>query len=352
MNSGNSDFLPLGFDDKPKPGMRVFQKFKEYFRKIIKEKDTRNLFFFICINLSFAFVELFYGLWTNSLGLISDAFHMFFDCSALLLGLVAAVVARWRPNDRYTYGYVRADTLAGFVNAVFLVFIAFFILSEAIERLVEPVHIHHEKLLSVSVMGLLVNIIGIFVFAHGGSHGHSHGGHGHSHGGDSHGHSHGHVSAAAADHGKLPFFQTGNMAIMQGAFLHILADTMGSVGVIISTLLIDWFGWHRADPIASIFIALMTLISVKPLLTETTTTLLQRSPPEFDDKLPIAYSQLLRMEGVERLEEAHCWTLAKGQTICSVKIKTTIDANPRKITQDATNAIKSAGVQRVFIHLN
>ena len=58
---------------------------------------------------------------------------MFFDCSALLLGLVAAVVARWSPNDRYTYGYVRADTLAGFVNAIFLVFIAFFILSEALE---------------------------------------------------------------------------------------------------------------------------------------------------------------------------------------------------------------------------
>jgi hypothetical protein len=80
--------------------------------------------------------------------------------------------------------------------------------------------------------------------------------------------------------------------------------------------------------------------------------LLQRSPPEFDDTLPTAYSQLLRLEGVERLEEAHSWTLAKGQTICSVKIKTTIDANPRKITQDATNAIKAAGVQRVFIHLN
>ncbi|CAG5104975.1 Oidioi.mRNA.OKI2018_I69.chr1.g1721.t1.cds [Oikopleura dioica] len=371
MDKGNE--LPHGlFDEKPKPGMRVIQKFKEYFRKIIKEKDTRNLFFFICINLSFAFVELFYGIWTNSLGLVSDAFHMFFDCSALLLGLVAAVVARWSPNDRYTYGYVRADTLAGFVNAIFLVFIAFFILSEAIERLVEPVHIHHEKLLSVSIMGLLVNIIGIFVFAHGGSHGHSHGGHGHSHGGHSHGHSHGHVSAAAADHGHSHGHShgdhghshghshgdtygdnsTGNMAIMQGAFLHILADTMGSVGVIISTLLIDWFGWHRADPIASIFIAIMTLISVKPLLMETTTTLLQRSPPELDNTLPSAYSQLMRLEGVERLEEAHAWTLAKGQTICSVKIKTSIDANPRKITQDATNAIMSAGVHRVFIHLN
>ena len=125
---------------------------------------------------------------------------------------------------------------------------------------------------------------------------------------------------------------------MQGAFLHILADTMGSVGVIISTLLIDWFGWHRADPIASIFIALMTLISVKPLLTETTTTLLQRSPPELDDTLPTAYSQLLRLEGVERLEEAHSWTLAKGQTICSVKIKTTIDANPRKWVSTSSNS--------------
>ena len=62
-------------------------------------------------------VELFCGIWNNSLGLISDSFHMFFDCSALLLGLVAAVVARWAPNDRYSYGYVRADTLAGFVNA-------------------------------------------------------------------------------------------------------------------------------------------------------------------------------------------------------------------------------------------
>ena len=60
------------------------------------------------------------------------------------------------------------------------------------------------------------------------------------------------------------------MAIIQGAFLHILADTLGSVGVIISTILMDKFGWQRADPIASIFIAVMTLISVKPLLTETT----------------------------------------------------------------------------------
>ena len=83
---------------------------------------------------------------------------------------------------------------------------------------------------------------------------------------------------------------------MAGHFLLFLkpspADTLGSVGVIISTLLMDNFGWQRADPIASIFIAIMTLISVKPLLTETTQVLLQRSPAELDSKLPQIYQQL------------------------------------------------------------
>lgn len=396
QNGGNE--LPLGFDDRPKPGMRVLNKLKEWIRKITRDKDTRNLFFFLCLNLSFAFVELFYGIWTNSLGLVSDAFHMFFDCSALLLGLVAAVVARWSPNDRYTYGYVRADTLAGFVNAVFLVFIAFFILSEAIERLVEPVHVHHERLMGVSVLGLLVNIVGIFVFSHGGAHGHSHGGtpcsghgapaaahghsheapksvaaaaiaeshghsheghghshdhghgHSHGHGNSDHGHSHGHGHGHGADtYGEN---QTQNMAIMQGAFLHILADTMGSVGVIISTLLIDWFGWQRADPVASIFIAALTLLSVRPLLTETTQTLLQRSPPELDNALPRAYAEVMRLDGVERLEEAHAWTLAKGQTIATVRIRASPDIQSKKLCSDATNIILSSGVTRAFVHIS
>ena len=71
-------------------------------------------------------------------GLISDSFHMFFDCTGLLAGLAASVITKWRPNDKYSYGYVRAEVLAGFVNRLFLLFIAFFIMSEAVERLMEP----------------------------------------------------------------------------------------------------------------------------------------------------------------------------------------------------------------------
>lgn len=67
-----------------------------------------------------------------SLGLISDSFHMFFDCTGLLAGLAASVITKWRANDKYSYGYVRAEVIAGFVNGLFLLFIAFFIMSEAV----------------------------------------------------------------------------------------------------------------------------------------------------------------------------------------------------------------------------
>ena len=118
---------------------------------------------------------------------------------------------------------------------------------QAVERLVEPPEVKHERLLVVSVLGFLVNLVGIFVFQHGGAgHGHSHdGGHGHSHDGG-HGHSHG---------------GGGGSQIMQGVFLHILADTLGSVGVIISAILMQMFGWMIADPVCSIFIALLIGLS-------------------------------------------------------------------------------------------
>lgn len=114
---------------------------------------------------------------------------MFFDCTGLLAGLAASVITKWKANERFSYGFVRAEVLAGFVNSLFLIFVAFFILSEGVERLIEPPEVKHERLFVVSVLGLIVNLVGIYAFNHGG-HGHSHGGgHGHSH---SHGHGHSH----------------------------------------------------------------------------------------------------------------------------------------------------------------
>lgn len=330
-----------------------------YIRLILTDEKSRNLFFFLLLNLSFAFVELVYGFWTNSLGLISDACHMFFDCSALVAGLIATVISKWRSNERFTYGYVRAEIMTGFLNGLFLVFIAFFILSEAIERMSAPPEIHHERLFVISVLGFVVNIIGIFVFHHGGdSHGHSHGGasHGHSHGEKSHGHSHNgighHGHSHDHNHGHSHGSDGGGNKIFEGIFLHILADTLGSVGVIISSLLIRFFGWNIADPICSIIIAVLITISVIPLLTDSVGILMQRQPKKLDSKLPETYSRIQQIPGVLSVQSPHFWTLSSEKFTGGIKIEVSFNCDPRMVANTTRQLFTQIGIDDLYVQID
>eukprot|EP00095_Tigriopus_kingsejongensis_P002773 maker-scaffold1101_size62595-snap-gene-0.6 protein:Tk02773 transcript:maker-scaffold1101_size62595-snap-gene-0.6-mRNA-1 annotation:"cation efflux protein zinc transporter" len=323
---------------------RAVECIRSWIRLILSDPNAKNLLGFLCINLSFAFVELFYGVWTNSLGLISDSFHMFFDCTGLLAGLVASVITKWRADERFSYGYVRAEVLAGFINGLFLLFISFFIFSEAVERLVEPPEVKHERLLLVSVLGLLVNLVGIFIFQHGGaSHGHSHGGDSHGHGGDHHGHSHG---SHGHSHGG------GNAQIMKGVFLHILADTLGSVGVIISAILMYMFDWMIADPICSIFIALLIGLSVWSLISESVQILMQRQPKELDDALPECYNKVLQLEGVQGVQETHFWTLCSNYFVGALKLEVAADADQKYIVSHTQMIFRAIGVNQTYVQLD
>jgi zinc transporter 5/7 len=153
---------------------------------IWESDDSRKIFQFLCLNLVFMGVQLLWGVWTNSLGLISDAIHMFFDCAAIGMGLFAAVMASWATDSTFTYGYHRVETLSGFANGVFLILISVFIVFEAVQRIISAPEMHNTtQLLIVSSMGLGVNLFGMFAMG-----GHHHHGHGHSHGHD-HGHDHG-----------------------------------------------------------------------------------------------------------------------------------------------------------------
>lgn len=361
ITSGSSTGMPSATS--------LLTKIKGALRAVVSDSNARNLMGFLVLNFVFAFVELAYGMWTNSLGLISDSFHMFFDCTGLVAGLAAQVVSRWPADDSFAYGYKRAEVLAGFVNALFLLFIAFFILTEAVERAIEPPEVHHDRLFIVSVLGLLVNLVGIYVFQHGGSHGHSHGGsggghghshggsgsgHGHSHGGSGggHGHSHDGVHHAPEDdpynqhHHQVSISMSGNGGsghqqntstvgtgqsnhnqnhLMKGVLLHILADTLGSVGVVISALLMRAFGWMRADPICSIFIAVLVAASVWGLLRDSARVLMMRTPVELDDErrvLDACYSRLHRYHpAVMGVQEPRFWTLCADAYAGSIKIE-------------------------------
>ncbi|KAI0209906.1 Zinc transporter 7 [Lamellibrachia satsuma] len=371
-----------GYDKEYRPGWRIKERISAWLRLILSDKDSRNMFMFLILNLGMAAVELFYGILTNSLGLISDSFHMFFDCTALLAGLIAALITRWRANDKFTYGYVRAEVLGGFVNALLLLFISFFIFKEAVERLFAPPHVHHDRLFLVSVIGFLVNLVGMFLFAHGGAHGHSHGGHGHSHAPTiSHGHSHNNVSQNRHGHSHnshghshdshnrnshghshdIGFTyeeppheeQTGSdNKIMEGVFLHVLADTLGSVGVIISSGLIQQFGWMVADPICSVFIACLIALSVVPLMRDSISILMQRQPTSLDHLLPGCYKRVCQLTGVYSIHEPHFWTLASNIYTGTVKVEVAMDADSKYILHQTLSIFMAAGVSQMVVQID
>ncbi|KAJ8305737.1 hypothetical protein KUTeg_016282 [Tegillarca granosa] len=366
--------LPLHKDDREyRAGWRIKERVLGWMRLIFSEKASRNIFMFLLLNLSFAFVELLYGVWTNRFSL---------GFQTLLAGLVASVIARWRSNESYSYGFVRAEILAGFVNGLFLLFIAFFIFSEAVERLVEPPEVKHERLFVVSVLGFIVNLIGIFAFQHG--HGHSHGGdshghthshghshglglqtssdshiesvghghshsdHGHSHSGDhghshsDHGHSHSDYGHSHESHGGSPG-KTAQTQIMQGVFLHILADTLGSVGVIISSGLIYYFGWMAADPICSI---------VLPLIRDSVGILMQRTPKQIEHLLPGCYQRVSELEGVYSVQEPHFWTLCSEVYVGTIKLEVATKADARYILSSTHNIFTQIGVRQLYVQID
>ncbi|KAK4473431.1 hypothetical protein MN116_002801 [Schistosoma mekongi] len=356
------------------------------FHGILTGKASRRIFAFLCLNLAFTFVELFYGVWTNSLGLISDGFHMLFDSAALVVGLYAAVVSHWKPTRVFSYGYNSAEILSGLVNALFLLVISGSVFVNAVVRIHQPPDIKTDKLLAVSILGLLVNIVGVVALGHAhshGGHGHCHSGHGHSHGG-SHGHSHGNSShgnchnhehahshgsrdrphshhsdhkehsAEAHDeelhyghtHGQQQFCGSHKShkaetddANLRGVYLHVLADTLGSVSVIFSSFLVTTYGWNVADPICSMFIACVIGYSAMPLLNDTLGLLTLRVPDEFRSQLMV--KKILQVDEVVSVSNPFIWTHTHKSVCVCVTVRIQPNASEQVLLRKIKELIQS-----------
>lgn len=274
---------------------------------ILANEDSRKIFQFLVLNLTFMFVQLIWGVWTNSLGLISDSIHMFFDCLAIGMGLLASVMQNWKHDKIFTYGYSRIETLSGFANGIFLLLISAFIVFEGIDRIIHPPEMHNTKqLLIVSTMGLCVNLFGMFAMG-----GHHHHGHGHHH---HHDHSHGHEHDGHHHH----HHHSHNML---GIYLHVMADTMGSVGVIISTLLIQYFGWTGFDPVASLLIAFLIVGSVIPLVADAGRILCLDLGPDREEEVSSALKQLDHLEGLASYSSARFWPKDAESLVGSIRLQ-------------------------------
>ena len=223
--------------------------------------------------------EVVGGFLSGSLALIADAGHMATDAAAILMALIAMWIAEKQASAERTFGYQRAEVLAAMLNTVALWIIAAWILFEAYHRaFVEGSEVDGWPVLFVGTGGLLVNIVAAWVLHRSSEH----------------------------------------SVNVEGAFQHVLADLLGSVGVVASAIVILTVGWDPIDPILSVVIALLILYSSRHLMITVVNVLLEGVPKHID--VYRLCSQLEDMEGVTLIHDVHVWTITSGNEAFSAHI--------------------------------
>jgi len=225
-----------------------------------------------------AVAEVIGAVITGSLVLLADAAHMTADVFGVGLSLLAAYFAARPPTGRRTFGYARAEILAAMANAVLLLGMAAFIITEAIRRLMSPSGVDS---------GLLV-VFGAIALAAGG------------------------VSLLLLRRGQ------GESLNVRGAFLEVASDTLGAAAVIVTGVVIAATGFTRADPIASLAVGVLILPRTWRLLRDTVDVLLEASPRGMD--LTEVRRHMTTLSGVRDVHELHAWTITSGLPVLSAHV--------------------------------
>uniref|UniRef100_A0A803L243 Cation efflux protein transmembrane domain-containing protein n=1 Tax=Chenopodium quinoa TaxID=63459 RepID=A0A803L243_CHEQI len=344
LNWNHARYVELGAESSETFSSMVMRPI----RHVLSERKSRKIALFLMINTGYMVVEFVAGFMSNSLGLISDACHMLFDCAALAIGLYASYISRLPANSQFNYGRGRFEVLSGYVNAVLLVLVGALIVLESLERILDPQEISTNSLLVVSVGGLLVNV-GLHIHPH------------HDDndvcksiaklpGADSCSHSHHLDSKTESSRNKMHHHQHIDHN-MEGIFLHVLADTLGSVGVVISTLLIKYKGWLVADPACSIFISVLIVSSVIPLLRNSAEILLQRVPRAHEQDLRAAVNDVMKIKGVSGIQNLHVWSLTNTDVIGTLHLRVSSEIDKAATKSHVMHTLQDAGVKDLTLQV-
>lgn len=262
--------------------------------------NKKSLFLSFILIAIFMVAEIVGGLLTNSLALLSDAGHMFSDAVALGLSLAAFKFGEKAADQSKTYGYKRFEILAAFLNGLALIIIALFIFYEAYHRFFAPPDVIGPGMMLISVLGLLINILVAVILMRGESH--------------------------------------GNLN-MRSALLHVFGDLLGSVGAIIAALLIIFFGWNLADPIASVIVSFLVLVSGFRILKDSIHILMEGKPTSIDmDKIT---TDVLAINGVKEVHDLHIWAITSDFTALTAHVKVTDDADRESILRQIENYLQT-----------
>lgn len=222
----------------------------------------------IGLNLAYVLIEAWYGWKVDSLALLADAGHNLSDVIGLVLAWGGALAGRLRPDARHTYGWKRASILAAFINALLLLMAMGALVWEALQRLGNPQPIAGFTVMLVAGIGIIVNTSTAMLFMRGREH---------------------------------------DLNI-RGAFLHMAADALVSLGVVIGGGLYLWFGWSWLDPVISLLIAVVIVLGTWGLLRQSVHLLFDGVPDSVD--LPAVRDCLLALPGVTAVADLHVWAMS------------------------------------------
>ena len=245
--------------------------------------SRKYLWWAFWINFIFLIIEVIGGVYTGSLALLSDAGHMLTDVGALGLAIIVSRMADRPPDERRTYGYLKTEILGAFINGSTLVAICGFIIWEAIQRFQNPQPILAVPMLVVAVLGLAANLFSALIL-HGG--------------------------------------KSKDLNI-RAAYLHLIFDALGSVGAIMSGLLIWLWGVNWIDTIASLLIVILILSGTWKMILESVKMLVD-SVPEGMDYGQIRTS-ILNLNHVIDVHDLHIWSIGQNNPALSAHIILTKD---------------------------
>ena len=269
--------------------------------------EHRHLTGALLLTLSFAFVEAVAGWWSGSLALVADAGHMLTDATALGLAALAAWLARRPPSARHTYGLVRAEVLAALVNGLLMLGLIAFVAVEAVQRFGHPRDIHGEAVIVVAAIGLLVNLLVAWRLSRG-----------------------------------------GHDLNTRAALLHVIGDLLGSVAALAAGAVVLLTGWTPIDPLLSLLVAGLILVSAWRLLSEVLHVLLEGVPPHVD--LQEVGRNLAALDGVLSVHDLHIWTLSSGKIALSAHLALeSLDDWPRILLQARTLLVNRHGIGHVTL---
>jgi len=234
-----------------------------------QSKSKKTLWITLILTLFFTIVEIVGGLLSNSLALLSDSAHMISDVFALGLSMTAIYMATRPPNKKYTFGFLRFEIIASFINGLALAVIAIGIFIEGIKRMISPTDVDLQLMLTIASIGLVVNIVLTIV-----------------------------LSRSTKEEENLN---------IKSALWHFLGDLFSSVGIIISAILIYFTGWSILDPIISMVIAGIILTGGAKIIRESYLILMESVPGKFD--LDLIRKDIRSVEGVEDVHEMHVWAV-------------------------------------------